>query len=441
MNYSIFRKYMIALFLLIGGELSAQTLTLQECRDKAVAHDEELQKADISVRQAELERKNAFANYLPKLDGTATMIYRDDIGIHDLDLQLRGALVAGLTLTQPLYQGGKIRAANKLARISEGASQEKLRKTKADLIYEVDNTYYTLVGINAKVKMLEAYLRQMEQLKEDVVLSVKNGLAIDNDLLRIENEMSQAQLHLTQAKNGQQICQLALGMLVGSEIGQGVEPADTFDISGLENQHTGIEALSGSIENRPELALLKYQVDAARQKVKIAQSGMLPSLGLQAGYAGFTNVKLKGQLQTLTGDVVNLSQNIHKSSPQVALALNVPLFHWGTEMRKKRSAKMDVQRAQLDLEKNSKKMDIELRQATLNLSTSDEMVETARKGLQQAEENRRVTRQRFLVKLATISGVLDSETRWQQSYASLIEALTQQRIYETDYLRVTGQLE
>ena len=168
---------------------------------------------------------------------------------------------------------------------------------------------------------------------------------------------------------------------------------------------------------------------------------MLPTLGLQFGYSGFTNVKLKGQLPTLTGDKVDLNQNLHKSSPQVALALNVPVFHWGTEWRNTRKAKMDVERAQLELDKQQHRMTIELQQAALNLTTSDEMVLTARKGLRQAEENLRIHRQRYSVKTTTLSDLLDAESRWRTSYTSLIEALTQQRISQTDYQRAAGVLD
>jgi len=100
-----------------------------------------------------------------------------------------------------------------------------------------------------------------------------------------------------------------------------------------------------------------------------------------------------------------------------------------------------VERANLDMTQKSRKMDIELRQATLNLSTSKEMTETARKGLRQAEENLRIYRERYKVRLATMTGLLDAETRWWRSCSSLIDALTEQCINQTEYLRVTGQLE
>ncbi len=431
----------VLLFLECGG-IVAQTLTLQQCRDMALRHDEDLRSADIAVRQAELERKTAFARNLPQVDASATSIYRNDIAIRNLELQMRGALLAGITVTQPIYQGGKITAAHRLARIGEQASHEQVRKVRAELIYEVTRAYYTLMGVSERVKMLESYQRQMQQLKSDVQISVENGLLLKNDLMTVENEQSQVELQLLKARNGEQICQWVLADLIGTDGNTPLCLADTFSIADTSATPSAPTAVSAAgISTRPELALLKYRVEAAQQQVKLARAGMLPTLGLQFGYSGFTNVKLKGQLPTLTGDKVDLNQNLHKSSPQVALALNVPVFHWGTEWRNTRKAKMDVERAQLELDKQQHRMTIELQQAALNLTTSDEMVLTARKGLRQAEENLRIHRQRYSVKTTTLSDLLDAESRWRTSYTSLIEALTQQRISQTDYQRAAGVLD
>ena len=429
-------------FIAAVSKTSAQTLTLQQCRDMAISHDEGLKAANIAARKAALDGENAISHFLPMVDASVSGIYRDDIGIKDVDLRFRGAVLAGITVTQPIYQGGRIVAANKLAKIGMASSLDQMRKTKAELLYDVDNAYYTLIAVKAKVDMLEAFVREMDQLKNDVKLFVDNGMAVKNDLLRIDNEQSEAQLQLTKARNGLQICRMVLANLIGENLEAAIEPADTFDIhdKSVTNQQFNVSQ-TADISARPELSLLQSQIKAAEQKVKIARADLLPTLGLQAGYSGFTNVKLKGQLTTLTGDVVNLNQNIHKSSPQIALVLNIPVFHWGIESRKVNKAKLDVELARLDLEQKSKKMNIELRQASLNLATSKDMVTTARKGLEQAEENRRISRQRYQVKLANMTEILDAESRWQKSYSSLIDALTQQRIYQTDYLRVTGQLE
>ncbi|MBQ4380085.1 MAG: TolC family protein, partial [Bacteroidaceae bacterium] len=93
------------------------------------------------------------------------------------------------------------------------------------------------------------------------------------------------------------------------------------------------------------------------------------------------------------------------------------------------------------LQEYERGMRIEVRQAVLNLTDGQRMLQTATIGQQQADENLRVMRQRFDNQLCTMTDMLDAESQWQQARSNFIEAQTQQKINETEYLRVTGRLE
>ncbi len=69
------------------------------------------------------------------------------------------------------------------------------------------------------------------------------------------------------------------------------------------------------------------------------------------------------------------------------------------------------------------------------------MIGAAQTALNQAEENLRVTTDRYSESMATLADLLDAQTQWHQSRSNLIEAQTQYQIYLTDYLRATGHLE
>lgn len=81
-----------------------QTLNLSqaECRRMALAHNEDLQRADNAVRQAQIDKAIAFAAYLPKIDGTLNGTYLSDMDMMGVELQMRGMYMAGISLTQPL---------------------------------------------------------------------------------------------------------------------------------------------------------------------------------------------------------------------------------------------------------------------------------------------------------------------------------------------------
>ena len=68
------------------------------------------------------------------------------------------------------------------------------------------------------------------------------------------------------------------------------------------------------------------------------------------------------------------------------------------------------------------------------------MVHTAVQGREQADENLRVMRQQYDNGMAVLTDLLDAQAQWQQARSNLIEAQTQYKLYETEYLRVTGRL-
>ena len=168
----------------LGEGSGVRLLSLKDCRQQALAHNEALQKADLAVRQAELDRQTAFASYLPKLDGSVTAIFRKDTRLlDDLELQMRGTYLAGLNLTQPIFAGGKIVTANRLAKVGEEVAQLQRAKTEQQVIADADRAYFTLVAVRQKVTMLEALHRQMQGLYSQVSTSVEADLATLTDLL------------------------------------------------------------------------------------------------------------------------------------------------------------------------------------------------------------------------------------------------------------------
>ena len=122
------------------------------------------------------------------------------------------------------------------------------------------------------------------------------------------------------------------------------------------------------------------------------------------------------------------------------VSVSVPLFHWGAEFKKVKKAKIELDDAKLDLQKNTRLLSIETRQAVQNLTNGYQMVETAKLGQRQADENLRVMQDKYEASMATLTDLLEAESQWQQAHANLIEAQTQYKIYETEYQRVTGKL-
>lgn len=411
-----------------------QKMTLADCRETALRHNEDLQKADIELQKAELDRQIAYNAYLPKLDGSVMGLYMKDQDIMGNNLLLRGTYVAGLNLTQPIYVGGQITAANRLARLGKECQQENLRKTRAEVLAEVDKSYYTLISVSQKVRMLEAFLRQMNGLIEKLRASVSAELATGNDMLRVEAKRSEVEYQLQKARNGEELCRLALGNALGLPITEQVVPIDTvFSVE-------AISQLDENFELRPELSLLKKNVEVKEALAKKERSNFLPTIALSVGYSYYGNLKMRGTTMQPDGTPYQFEQKFSDDIPMAMLSVSIPIFHWGSEFKKAKKARLDVTAAQLDLQKNRRLLSIEVRQAVQNVTSGYQMVQTAQTGQQQADENLRVMQLKYDCSMATLTDLLDAQAQWQQAHSNLIEAQAQYKIYQTEYLRATGRL-
>ena len=410
-------------------------LTLQTCRQMALAHNEDLQRADNEVRQAELDKEIAFRAYLPKLDGTATGTYMTDMDMMGMELQMRGMYMAGITLMQPLYAGGRIIAGNKLARIGRECAEENRRKTRMEVIADADNAYWTYIAVEKKVQMLGSYRTQMDTICRQAEVALAAGMGVENDLLRIQTKQSEIRYQLQKARNGLDLCRLALCNVLGQPLDTEIVPLDTLiEVSAPEHMDESIAA-------RPELTLLNKQVEAGEQQVKMARADVLPQIGLSAGYLYYGNIKLKGMNYDADGTAFPFTQKFEDGLGLVMASVSIPLFHWGEGLKKVKKARFDLENAQLDLQKNKRLLSIEARQAVQNVTDGYNMVQTARLSARQADENLRVMQERYKNALSTLTDLLDAQSQWQQAQSNLIEAQTQYKIYETEYLRATGRLE
>ena len=407
-------------------------LTQAVCHELSVKNSEDIQKQQNALQQALLDKQIAFAHHLPDIDASLISVLMKDTKITEgMDLQMAGTYIAGLSLTLPLYAGGKITTGNKLAKVGIEVQKINQEKTRQEVIYEADKAYFTYLAVKSKVTVLEAYIQQMDSLVSQVNLSVGVEMATNSDLLRIQAKRSEVEYNLIKAKNGMELCRMALCAALGLDLSMQFD-TDEKDIRIPDKLQT---AETTDINVRPEYQLLVQNIKAKELEIRNARAGMLPTLALVAQYSRYGWAYMKGEQQGYS-----YKTEISGTSPVLMASLSVPLWHWGKEIKKVKKAKFDLENAQLDMKKNRRLLSIENEQARQNLQDSYRMIASARLGLNQAEDNLHNLRLRYENSMSTLTDLLDAYSQWQQARSNHIEAQTQYKIYETEYLRITGRL-
>ena len=402
----------------------------------AIEASEDMESAENRLRQAELDRKIAATAALPNLSASGTATYMlPDMDMMGMELMMHGTYMAGLSLTQPVYAGGKITAARRLARIGEKASEEQLRMARMDVTAEADNAYWTYISVRSKVRMMESYAAQLDSIYRMTSTTVRAGMATENDLLRVDAKRSEIEYQLQRTRNGADLCRLSLCRMIGAGADTEIIPTDTLIVAEAPRE------LDDNIEMRPEVRLLQRQIDAQRQQIKMTRADMLPTVGLSFGYTYYGNIKMRTMVDLGNGMTMPYTQELRDGIGLGMVAVKIPIFHWGEARKKVRKARYDLRNAELEMQKNTELMGLQVQQAIRNLTDGYRLIGVARKAFAQAAENLRVMRNRNEARLSPLTDLLDAESQWQQSHSNLIEAQTQFKIYETEYLRATGRLD
>ena len=466
----------LALVMLPMG-LSAQqptdtlVLSLEDCRARAVISNQNIAIQRNQAEQADLTRKAVLTNFFPTIEGSAMGVYTPDIHMFDganspfhMDILVRGAYMAGFMLTQPIYAGGKIVNGYRLTKVGKEVSAEQQRMTRSQVIAHVDNSYWTLVAVLSKVQLLNEYANQLDTLIDQISAGVAVGLATDYDLMRVRTARSNIEYQQRRAANGAHMCRLALCQQIGI-LPDSVCLMPDRTLSDFRLPASGLNA---DLSDRPEMHMLDLNVKAKKLQVKMTTGEYLPTLGLMASYMWLGNIKVNGYsnlaqspygqilgqwamslaaqgitLPSLPFDPTQIEYHnkIEMHRPIVMLSLTVPLTKWSEGAFKIKKAKLDVRNAELERDKNGELMQLEVQKAICNLDDSEHLIAAAQTALEAATEQLRVMQDRYEVHLAPLSDLLDAQSKWQQAESDYIEARTQQLIYYTEYLRVTGKLE
>ena len=325
---------------------SQNTLSLDSCRALAIANNKELLISSEKINAAHYQNKAAFTNFLPEISGTAGYMrsqkeisllsdsqkralsglgttvgnsleqvggalgqmnpelaqqfgpilnmLQENLGpaLNNIGESLADALrtdtrnmyAGAITLTQPLYMGGKIRAYNKITQYAEELARQQHNSGLQEVILNTDQVYWQVVSLTNKRVLADSYLKLLQKLNDDVDKMIAEGVATKADGLSVRVKVNEAEMTLLKVEDGLSLSKMLLCQLCGLDL---TTPIILEDES-IEN----IPLLTGNTQfdmnvayaNRPEIRSLELAKEMYKQKVTITRAEHLPSLAFMGTY-------------------------------------------------------------------------------------------------------------------------------------------------------------
>ena len=346
----------------------------------------------------------------------------------DLTLDIQNVYVGAISVEEPIYVGGKIRAYNKVTAYAKQLAETQLNGEDQKVLVTVDEAYWQIVSIANKLRLTDQYVDLLRQMDKNVEIMKNEGVATASDQLSVRVKLNEAEMSQIKAQNGLALSKMLLCQLCGlpldSEIMLADEMNETLEIPDDQVTYTEDELY----ENRPELRSLELAMNMYDMKSKIVRADFLPTVALTGNYL-VTN-------PSAHNGVANEFHGIWN----VGVVAKVPLFHFGEGMNKYRRAKSDKIITQFQLEDARGKVSLQASQYDMKIAEADSRLEMALKNMENAEENLRIANIGFQEGVVESQLVLAAQTAWLKAHSEEIDARID-RIMATVYLRqVTGQL-
>ena len=309
-----------------------------------------------------------------------------------------------------------IRAAEKLVRQAE----LQLEQTLEELDRDVAIDYYSLQQADEQVRIFEQSVRAAERSLQDAQALEKAGVGTRFAVLQSEVQLSNERQNLVNAISSQlqarrQLAQrLNLAQTAEIVARDAIAQAGTWDLS-LE------ESIILAYQNRPELERRLVEREANEYQRKAQLGSIKPSLSFFGQYTldqSFTNVSR----EQFFGDS-ETSQDSLTNQYQLGVNLRWRFFDGGAAKAAARQEEVDIRVSELQFEDDRNQIRQQVEVAFYEVQANAKNIDTATRGVEQAQEALRLARLRFQAGVGTQIDVINAERDLTQSEGNLANAV------------------
>lgn len=392
--------------------------------------------AQQAIAQAEQQQALAKANFMPNLTGALTdrnqTVNLQTFGFNSSALfpgfnfpSLVGPFTvfdARASAQVPVFDYSTIRR-YQATKAGVEVQRAQLDVTNTNVAEEVARAYLTTLRADAALETAQANVNLSEALEQQARSQLDAGTGTGIEVTRAQVQLADDRQRLTVAENDRRRAALTLLRTMGLDLDVPVQLTQTLTFDPMITEDTQT-FLARAMEQRPELRLQDRREQAVQRDIDAVRAERVPTLAAFGDY----------------GTIGRHGSGL-RPTRQFGVTLNVPL--WDGGRRKARTAEREVQLRQEELRTRDVREQIELdvRLALQSLESARTQVETAREGLDLAQDELAQAQRRFAAGVSIPLEVTDAQTRLDRARNNEINALYNYNVARLDLAAATGTLE
>jgi outer membrane protein TolC len=336
----------------------AMDLSLVDAVDMITRQSQDVKKAEANMNKAQASLSAANANRWFQITGSATYMNLVNVErpFHSTGFNLPPALggligaaagmtikipdnllMAGVTVSQPIYTFGKIGNAVDAVRSAIKMSESSMDLTRREVRYAAADMYWTAKMADG---MVSIYQKSLDDASASRKKLTQAGRANRANLVKIESDIATKKINLSDAKFNRDTAHRMLKILAGIDIDEELALTDEFP--------SKFEPISAAkLSRNPEWDIYEQQIRMYESNASSKRAGNYPTLAATASY---NYIAMHDDIKIFDGRKMQ--------SAYWGLSLQVPIFDGGMNRANATVEAMNAEAARQDLDK-SKKMKAE----------------------------------------------------------------------------------
>lgn len=349
-------------------ECQAQTMSLQECIDYALEHNNNVAQQRLQEENARVTLDNDRNSRLPDLNASLGQSWgfgrsMTRTGSTADNNSARTYFSIGTSV--PLFTGFRIPNQIKADEYSLKSATETLEKAKRDVAVQVATYYLNALYYRGLVGVQQRQLDLDKQALANAQMLHEAGKKPESEVVTAEAQVATTEHSLTEAIGNEVMARLDLMQMLNMQ--GDVQAFQIQDIQGLAPDDENADPLpeaslvfEQAVETHPSILAAKYDLESSKYQLKAARSGYLPQLSLDASY-GTSYFRIFSEENLGFGKQLDLN-----GSESVGLSLQVPIFDRFSTRNRLRQARLQVASKNTQLADARQSLNKEIQQAYWN---------------------------------------------------------------------------
>ncbi len=433
-NLKYFRIFNAFLMVISWTSLSGAE-SLEDAWKISMDADHRLESARESSAAAEENLSAAKSLRLPSLKGEAAYTKLDEIPEAEIAMPFfpsmnapllsdESVFTSSVSVSLPVFTSGRISNAIDSAEYAAEAAKSDQLKTGSDIKLEVAEAYISVLRAEKAVRTAASNVNSLNAHSRDVRNFFDKGLVAKNDVLAVNVALADARQTELQTSNRLDMARAAYNRLMGRSLSRAVCLDDISAENIAVMPEKNCEAMTReALEKRSEIRGLSHQAKAYGYNADSIRASALPQVMASGSFYHFDKTPLE-------------EENIWAAS----LGVRWDVFDGGVTIHRARAE--ERKRAAFESRKNDavSLIGLQVRQAWLNVQESVKRMKVAADALDQAEENLRVAKNRYIQEIGSNTEVLDAETLRVKSLMNRLNSIYDAVLADIRLKRAVGNL-